>query len=148
MNVKSPAGHEDAQLILNLYELRREEKMRAARDWFAREFFPQSIDDIKATLNPANPNNAYFRMVTSYWDMAASFVVHGVLNGELFLESGGEMLFVWAKIGDFIPQMREEFGLQVYLSNIEKVIGRVDWAPDRVAWLRNRIEQARKARSA
>src|SRR5262245_22547268 len=97
MTQVNPATHEDAQLVLKLYELRREEKMRAARDWYLKGFFPESIDDIKALLHPLNPNNAYLRMVTSYWDMAASFVVHGALHAELFLESGGEMIFFWAK---------------------------------------------------
>ena len=145
MDGKTSADHQDANLILKLYELRREEKMRAARDWFSGRFFPESLDDIKNTLNPANPDNAHFRMVTSYWDMAASFVVHGVMNANLFLESGGEMLSVWAKLEDLIPEMREEFGLPAYLSNIEKVVRQVEGASDRVRWFKGRIEQRKKA---
>ncbi|MGH9831245.1 MAG: DUF4760 domain-containing protein, partial [Blastocatellia bacterium] len=94
----SKATYDDAQLILRLYELRREEKMRQARDWYTGKFFPQTMDDLKVIQNFAVPENAYFRMVTSYWDMVASFIVQGVLNPELFIESGGEMIFVWAKV--------------------------------------------------
>jgi len=59
------------------------------------------------------------RMVTSYWDMAASFVTSGVLNQELFLQSGGELLFVWTKIADLVPEMRKAFNMPKYLTNME-----------------------------
>ena len=77
--------YEDAQLVLKLYELRREEKLRAARDWFISKFFPQTADDVTALTGT---ENAYYRMVTTYWEMAASFVVRGILNADLFLASG------------------------------------------------------------
>ena len=93
-----PPTNEDVQSILKLYELRREQKLRLAREWYATRFFPQSFDDIKAIVSPQNPDNAYFRMVTSYWDMASSFVNHGALHEGLFLESAGEMFLVWAKV--------------------------------------------------
>lgn len=136
---KKKARHEDAQLILKLYELRREEKLRAARDWFATEFFPESIDDFKAVFAPGSPHNAHFRMVVSYWDMAASFAVAGALNAELLLESSGELCLVWAKLEEFIRQLREESRLPEYLRNIEAVINMVEWAPERVCWLQQRF---------
>jgi len=121
---KTKAKHEDAQLILKLYELRREEKLRAARDWFATQFFPESIEDFKAVFASGNPHNVQFRMVVSYWDMAASFAVAGALNPELLL-----------------PE---------YLRNIEAVIKMVDWAPDRVRWVQNRFSvfRAQSAQAA
>jgi hypothetical protein len=136
--------HEDAQLILRLYELRREEKMRAARDWFTGTFFPESIEQIREIAAGRSEENTYFRMVVSYWDMAASFVEYGAMNGELFLESNGEMLVVWAKIEPFISQMRKDLDLPSYLINIEKVVSRSQWAQDRLQWFRKRIQEARK----
>src|SRR6266404_5879628 len=87
--------YEDAQLVLKLYELRREEKLRAARDWFGTKFFPQKAEDVTALTGT---ENAYYRMVTTYWDMAASFVARGILNADLFLDSGGEIIVVWTKL--------------------------------------------------
>jgi hypothetical protein len=147
---KKRAKHEDAQLILKLYELRREEKLRSARDWFASQFFPESIDDFKAVFAPGSPHNAHFRMVVSYWDMAASFAVAGALNPELLLESSGELCLVWAKLEKFIGQIREESHLPEYLRNIEAVIEMVDWAPERVGWLQKRFSvfRAQSAQAA
>jgi hypothetical protein len=138
------ATYEDAQLILRLFELRREEKMRKARDWFTSKFFPRTIDDFKVIQNPSAPENAYFRMVTSYWDMAASFIVQGVLNPELFVESGGEMLFVWAKLEEFIPQLRQGLSTH-YLTNIEKAVGLLPGAADRIQMIRETIARLAKA---
>ena len=140
--------HEDAQLILRLYELRREDKLRAARDWFTGTFFPESIDDMRQVMNGRSQENAYFRMVTSYWDMAASFVEYGAMNGELFLESSGEMLIVWAKIEPFVAQIRQEFNLPGYLMNIEKVVSRSQWAQERLQWFRKRIEAMKHVRTS
>jgi hypothetical protein len=147
---KKKARHQDAQLILKLYELRREEKLRTARDWFASQFFPESIDDFKAIFAPGSPHNAQFRMVVSYWDMAASFAVAGALNAELLLESSGELCLVWAKLEKYIPQLREESRLPEYLQNIEAVIDMVEWAPERVRWLQQRFSvfRAQSAQAA
>ncbi|HYV03886.1 MAG TPA: hypothetical protein VFB82_04845 [Blastocatellia bacterium] len=136
---KKKAKHEDAVLILTLYELRREEKLREARDWFATQFFPESIEDFKTIFAPGSPHNTHFRMVVSYWDMAASFAVAGALNADLLLESSGELCLVWAKLEKFISQLREESRLPEYLQNIEAVIKMVEWAPDRVKWLQKRF---------
>jgi len=112
-----PATYEDANLCLKLYELRREETMRTARNWFATFHAATPAD-----LPPMGaPENAYFRMVTSYWDMAASFVTSGVLNQELFLETNGELLFVWEKVRELVPQLRTAFGSPTYLKNLETV---------------------------
>ena len=128
--------YEDAKLILKLYELRREEKLRAARDWFVTKFFPQSADDITATTGT---ENAYYRMVTTYWEMAASFVVRGVLNADLFLDSGGEMIVVWAKLAEFVPQLRKNLGSENLLKNVEQVIASSPRATERVGVTRQRI---------
>jgi hypothetical protein len=82
-------------------------------------------------------------MVTSYWDMAASFVVQGVLNPALFVESGGEMLFVWAKLEEFIPQLRQGFS-EHYLANIEKAVGIIPGTADRLKSIRETIKRIAK----
>ena len=144
MAEKSVPTHHDAQLVLKLYELRREERLRAARDWYRTKFFPQSFEDVRTVLSPANPDNASWRMVTSYWEMAASFVSHGVLDAELLLESGTEMLLVWSRLEDFIPKLRQEYGARV-LVNVEKTIARVPWAADRVRQFKDRLPAFRQA---
>src|SRR5262249_45661458 len=137
----SSATYDDAQLILKLYELRREEKLRAAREWFANEFFPQSLEEVKALVGPGSPHNTYFRMVVTYWDMAASFAARGPLNAELLLESSGGMCLVWSRIGHLIEGIRAEFKLKEYLRNIEEVINTGEWGPARVEWLRERFRE-------
>lgn len=112
-----PATYDDANLCLRLYELRREETMRKARAWFAG-FHAASPKDLPAM---GTQENAYFRMVTSYWDMAASFVTSGVLNEELFLQINGELVFVWEKIRELLPQIRVNNKNPNYMKNLETV---------------------------
>jgi len=111
------ATYDDANLCLRLYELRREETMRKARNWFAA-FSAKTPADFPA---PGTPENAYLRMVTSYWDMAASFVTSGVLNEELFMQTNGELLFVWEKVRELVPQVRAQNKNPNYLKNLETV---------------------------
>jgi hypothetical protein len=134
-----PPTNEDVQSILKLYELRREQKLRLAREWYATRFFPQSFDDIKAIVSPQNPDNAYFRMITSYWDMASSFVNHGALHEGLFLESAGEMFLVWAKVEAYVIRIREELSMPRFLMNVEKLVGRAPGAAERVKSIRERL---------
>ena len=111
------ATYDDANLCLKLYELRREEVMRKARQWFAT-FSAKTPADMPQM---GTPENAYLRMVTSYWDMAAAFVTSGVLNEELFLQTNGELLFVWEKVRELVPQMRTVSKNSSYLKNLETV---------------------------
>ena len=115
------ATSQDAELILKLYELRREEKMRKARDFvFSPEFMPETVDDVMAVF--ANPEkSAYVRMVVSYWDMAAAMVNHGSIDAELFYDTNGEYFGVWAKIGHLIPELRERISPR-FLKNLEVLI--------------------------
>jgi hypothetical protein len=136
--------HEDAQLVLKLYELRREERMREARDWFVFKFFPESYDDIKAVLSPDNPHNAHFRMFTSYWGMAASFVTRGILDGELLLDSSGEMIMMWAKLEEFAPEMRAQFNMPDLFKDVESVVTSVPWAADRARALKEQLKAYRE----
>lgn len=111
------ATYDDANLCLRLYELRREETMRKARQWFAT-FSAKTPADLPA---PGTPENAYLRMVTSYWDMAATFVTSGVLNEDLFMQTNGELTFVWEKVRELVPQVRVQNKNPNYLKNLETV---------------------------
>ena len=88
----SQATYNDAELILKLYDMRREEKLRAARAWFLGNFSATTLAEALEKYPPGSDHNANFRMVGTYWDMAASFVVRGILHDELFFENSGEML--------------------------------------------------------
>jgi hypothetical protein len=143
------ATTEDANLILRLYELRREEVMRKARNFVMLQFYPQSVEDVMALFsNTESPeHNAYFRQVLSYWDMAASLVNHGTINEELFFDTNGEYLAVWAKFGDFVPKLRETFGPQ-FLANLEKLIQRQPNGMERVQMFKERFKQWAAMRAA
>jgi hypothetical protein len=120
---KKATAH-DAQLILKLYDLRREAEMRKARNWFTVEFWPRSADDFLKVANAfPSQENAWMRQVGGYWDMASSLVLHGALNEELFLQPGfsGEMFFIFAKIHPFLKEIREKMNNPDAFANIEKV---------------------------
>lgn len=102
----SQATYEDVNLILKLYDLRREEKLRAARAWFLAEFKVKSAQALMELCPPGSENNARFRMVVSYWDMVASFVTAGVLNEELLANSTNELLLTWERIRPLIAEVR------------------------------------------
>ncbi len=113
--------YDDVNLILRLYEARREDKMRTAREWFAQSFKFHTIEEFNRGCPPGSSMNAYARMVLSYWEMAASFVTSGVLNQELFFQSGGELLFVWVRVRELIPPLREAYKNPNNYQNLETV---------------------------
>lgn len=101
------ATTDDASLILKLYELRTEETLRKARHWMVIRYFPETAEEVLALLADAtSEKNAWFRQVTSYWDMAASFVLHGALNAELFLDCNSEPFALFARYEPMLPQIR------------------------------------------
>jgi hypothetical protein len=102
----SQATYEDVNLILKLYEMRRDEKLRAARAWFLAECKPKNAQALLEICPPASENNARFRMVVSYWDMVASFVTAGVLNEELLAQSGNELLLTWERLKPLANELR------------------------------------------
>lgn len=141
----------DAQLILQLYDLRREAEMRKARNWWAAEFFPESVDDVmKVAFIASAPENNWFRQVAGYWNMAASFVLLGALNEELFLQPAvsGEMFLIFAKIHPLLKELREKVGDPHLFLNIEKVITRTKWGRDRLQFMLKRVEALRQRRKA
>lgn len=120
--MKNQPTYDDANLILKLYDLRREEKLREARKWFGSIPPFASREQWLERCPPGSEENAYYRMVTTYWDMAASFVVTGILNRELFYRSNnGELLFVWEKIKAIVPKMREVAKNPLSLTQLEEV---------------------------
>jgi hypothetical protein len=140
---KKPSA-EDAQIIMRLYDLRREPEMRKARGWFAG-FWPRNADDVVQVINAVNPQeNAWFRQVSSYWDMAASFVLRGALNEELFVDNSGEMFFVLGKIYPFLKEVREKTHTP-YLQRVEKVATRTKEARERLQMMVKRAEARRAA---
>ncbi len=108
--------------ILKLYELRRDPEMRAARQWYFSEFSPHSAMDIVALYRGGERASANFRMVTSYWDTAASLVLNDGIDRKLFLDANSEHVFVYAKIGDHLPDVREMFREPDYLIHLEELV--------------------------
>jgi len=140
--------HADAELILHLYELRREEQMRKARDWSTMKFWPQSADDvIKISTAMGTPENQHMRQVNSYWDMVAAFVVQGILNEELFFSPGvaNEMLFVFAKVQPFLKEIREKTQSPMAFVNVEKAISKSKSGKERFAMILKRVDGMRKS---
>lgn len=118
---ESPATYEDAHLVLRLYELRREEKMRQARDWFFKNFHANTMEEFERLCPLGSQENAYFRMISGYWDMAASFVTSGVLHRDLFIQNSHELLFVWLRMSNIVPLMRERMSNPNIAKNVETV---------------------------
>ena len=142
---------ESADLILKLYDLRREEKMREARNWIFG-FNPTSADEYFQTM--LDPEvGGYLRMVTSYWDMAASFVNHGAIDADMFNDTAGEHMMIFAKIQPFLAEMREKWQNPKAFQHLEKLIMDMPDGAERVAktqeWLKTINEQmAAKASEA
>jgi hypothetical protein len=113
--------YDDANLILRLYEMRRDERMREARAWFTANFRPKTWEELATLVPPGSKENASYRMVISYWDMVASFIVTGVLNKELFFQSGRELLLVHERLRVVLPGVREAYKDPAYMANLERV---------------------------
>jgi hypothetical protein len=115
------ATYDDVNLILRLYDMRREDKMRAARSWFVANFRPKTMTEFNHLCPPGSEQNAMARQVTSYWDMVGSFIRSGVLNQELFFQSNREMLLTWIRIQPIIEEMRTAFKDSSYMANLQAV---------------------------
>ena len=115
------ATYDDANLLLRLYELRREAKMREARAWFVSSFKPKTLAELQELCPPGSANNAQMRMVTSYWDMAASFVTAGVLNPELFFVNNRELLVVWLRVRHVVAELRAAYKEPGFWKSLEAV---------------------------
>ncbi len=118
----APKGtYDDASLILRLYDMRREERMREARAWFATSFQPATLEELQKLCPAGSKEFASYRQVTTYWDMAASFVTGGVLTPELFYQSGRELLLVYRRLEKILPLVREANKDPFAFHNLETV---------------------------
>ena len=137
---------ESADLIMKLYDLRREERMCEARNWYVTSFFPESAQDVIKAL-VSSETSALFRMVTSYWDMAAGFVNRGAIDEEMFHDSAGECLVVFSKVEPFITEVRSIVGSPRMMANLEALIMRLPDAATLLAERREMIKRMMAARS-
>ena len=133
----SSSPYESATLLIRLYELRREPMMREARNWFTRSFHPSSIEEVMQTVS--GPNSAHFRMVTSYWDMAASFVANGAIDEQMFTDANGEHVIVFSRMEPYLEEYRAKMGNSKYLGSLETIVMRMPDAKARLAALRERF---------
>ena len=129
--------YKDADLILKLYELRREKTMREARNWFF-QFNPQGKEDFIEVLT--SDKSGLYRMVVSYWDMACSFVNNGAIDAQMFNDANGEHMFVFAKLEPFLPALREEMGNPNFLAHLERVVKECPDYETKLANIRTRMQ--------
>jgi hypothetical protein len=128
----------DAQVILRLYDFRREPEMRKARHFISAEFWPESAEDtLQLARAYPSPENTWLRQVTSYWEMAASLVLRGAVHEGLFFDCSGEMYCVFAKFKPFLTEIRRK--LPYFLLNVEKVIMNRQEGRERLRRLESRL---------
>jgi hypothetical protein len=132
--------HDEAGLILKLYDLRREETMRTARDWYFREFNPQSMAEFTEAI--MGPHSGHVRMVVTYWDMAAALVNNGAISLELFNETNGEHIGVFSKIEQLLGEIRAAFGPR-FAVNLEKLVDAMPNGRQMAGELRERMKAIR-----
>ena len=124
--------HEQAQLQLQLYDLRREARLRQARDWFNKNFFLEKADDFMKVAGPGTEGGAAFGMVLGYWEQACAMLNHGLLHEDLFFETSGEFHQVWERLRHVVPQLREQWVYKQLFENLEKASDRYEkWMESR-----------------
>ena len=122
----SEATHEQVNLMLKLYELRREPKLREARDWFGANFHVKTAEDVMRLCPPGSKENTFMRMVLGYWEMVASIVNRGLIDEDLFFENSGEQWMVWEQVKPVLGAWRTMFGSQKVFQNMEKQCQRLE----------------------
>ena len=138
--------HEQAQLHLQVYDLRREPRLRQARDWFQQNYRAQTIEDAMRIAGPGTEGGTFFGMVIGYWEQACALLNYGLLHEDLFFETSGEFFGVWEAVKPVLPQFREKFVNKSLLSNVEKAAQRFEtWseerAPGHIAAMREFMKQ-------
>jgi hypothetical protein len=136
--------YQDAQLILQFYELRRETLFREARAFMAGQFKAKTLQELNELCPPGSDQNAHFRQVTSYWDMIAAIVKRHLVDKELFFETNGEITVVWERVRPLVPALREAYSNPRFLSNLEQIATEreayvEERAPGSIAALRKRL---------
>jgi len=140
--------HEQGKLQLELYDLRREAKLRQARDWFVKNYFVDNVDDAMRIAPFGSEGGTFFMMVVSYWDQACAYLNYGLLHEDLFFETSGEFFGIWERVKPVVPEFRERFKSQGFLSNLEKAAVRYEgWierrSPGHIAAMRQFMTQMR-----
>jgi hypothetical protein len=140
--------HEQAQLHLQVYDLRREARLRQARDWFQKNYIVETIDDAMRIAAPGTETGTLAGMVIGYWEQACALLNYGLLHEELFFETSGEFFGVWELLKPVVPQFRERFADKNLLSNLERAAQRYEaWSerrsPGHVAAMREFMRQQR-----
>lgn len=141
--------HHDAELLLRLYDLRREEKLRRARDWFTLEFQAESTEDYLKKYPRGSEQDAFFRMVVTYWEMVGSIVNSGLIKQDFFFQNTGEFFGVWEKIKHLIPDTRKGFKNPHLWENLEWMAASYEtWmakrAPEAIEAYRQRLQALQK----
>ena len=144
----SSATHEQGQLQLELYDLRREAKLRQAREWYFRNYFADTLEEGMRIAGPGTENGALVMMVWSYWEQACAYLNHGLLHEDLFFETSGEFYGVWDRVKPSIQQGREVFSNKQFLANMEKAAQRYEtWiekrSPGAIAAMQKMMQQMR-----
>jgi hypothetical protein len=140
--------YEQAQLHLQVYEMRREARLRQARDWFFKNYFVDSMDESMRIAAPGTEGGTFTMMVFSYWDQACALLNYGLLHEDLFFETSGEFFGVWERVRPVIKEGRERWSNQLFLANVEKAANRFEaWiekrSPGAVAKMREFSKQMR-----
>ena len=137
--------YEDAKLILKLYDFRREAVMRKARsEWFFTDFNPESVQDFKAVM--MGEHSAYYRMVTTYWEMACSFVNNGAIDDKMFSDANAEHMAIYLKLEPFLPVLRQAFNMSDYFKQVEECVKNSPNAEEYMAKMRERFAQFKEMR--
>jgi hypothetical protein len=139
---------EQAQLHLQLYEMRREARLREGRDWFFKNYFVENLEDAMRIAAPGTEAGTLSMMVVSYWDQACALLNHGLLHEDLFFETTGEFFGVWERVKPMVKQARELWKNPQFLAHLEKAANRFEaWAenrsPGQIAAMRQFMQQAR-----
>ena len=124
--------HEQAQLHLQIYEMRREARLRQGRDWFFKNYFADSLEEAMRLAPMGTENGAFAAMVVSYWEQACALLNYGLLHDDLFFETSGEFFGVWQRVKATVPGFRKQFVYDGYLINMEKAAQRYE------AWIEKR----------
>lgn len=145
--------HEQAQLHLQVYDLRREARLRQARDWFQQNYNAETVDDAMRFMTPGTETGAFTGMVIGYWEQACALLNYGLLHEDLFFETSGEFFGVWELLKPIVPEFRERFADKNLLANLEKAAERYEaWSerrsPGRIATMRQFMQQRAQSASA
>lgn len=138
--------HEQAQLHLQVYDQRREAKLRQARDWFFQNYHADSLADAMRIAAPGSEGGTYFMMVVSYWEQACALLNYGLLHDDLFFETSGEFFAVWERVKPTLAEVRAQWSNPQFLGNIEKAAERFEaWSekrsPGHIAKMRELMKQ-------